>query len=103
MFANNRAKVALSVSIFVCLVSAVFLTQPEQVDAGIIRTTITDNYYFCVQTDGVVCQDKNWVTSDHYEPWWHKFNPFHSPHDTVYVYRTQVTHDTVTSCSECDS
>lgn len=102
MFAN-RVRIILSVLIFACLMFGISPTQLQQVEAGIIRTTITDNYYLCVQTDGVTCQNSNWVTSDHHEPWWHKFNPFHSSHNTSYVYRTQSTVDEVESCSDCDS
>lgn len=45
---TNRVRILLSVLILACLISAIYLTQPEQVEAGIIRTTITDNYYLCV-------------------------------------------------------
>lgn len=102
MFAN-RVGILLSVLILACLLSVVSLTQPQQVDAGVIRITITDNYYLCIRNDNLVCADKNWITDDYYEPWWHKFNPLHESHSTSYVYRTQSTVDEVESCSDCDS
>ena len=60
MFAS-RVRIILSVLISACLVSAIYLTQPQQVEAGIIRTTITDNYYTCETFGGTACQASNWV------------------------------------------
>ncbi len=102
MFAN-RVRIILSVLILVCLMFGIFPTHLQQVEAGVIRVTITDNYYLCIRDDNLVCADKNWVTEDYYEPWWHKYNPFHESHNTSYVYRTQSTVDEVESCSDCDS
>ncbi len=69
MFTNNRVSRSLSVLILTCLILGAFLTQPQQVDAGAIRVTVTDHYYTCETFDGIGCQASNWTTTDIYEPW----------------------------------